>query len=225
VRLYVTRIQIAILHLEEQVVRWPDADERRIISTRILQKYGFPNCVGSMDGTYLNLVWKPTLHHENYKTRKGPYALNALIICDDESRVLYHHLGWPGSTHDNRVWKNSLIYQNYDQYFSEIEYVIADSAYTCDVHYIPAYKRSRNAHVLPAERIFFNTRLAPPRVKSEHTNSLLKNKFQWLKSIPILIKDRHLLIAIIKMVKCCIILHNMLIGTPVPEEWYNNSSF
>ena len=55
--LYVTRIQIAILHLEEQVVRWPDADERRIISTRILQKYGFPNCVGSRVWTGRILTW------------------------------------------------------------------------------------------------------------------------------------------------------------------------
>ena len=87
VRLYVKRVKAAILSLEESVVVWPDGDERREVSTRFLRKYVFPNCVGIGDGTYLNLMSKPTRYGENYKTRKGPYALNALIICDDESRI------------------------------------------------------------------------------------------------------------------------------------------
>ena len=46
-------------------------------------------------------------------------------------------------------------------------------------------------------------------VKVEHTIGLLKNHF--LKSMKALI-DRFL---------CCVILHNLLLHAPIPDEWHN----
>ena len=75
VRVYVRRVQAAILSLEKSVVIWPNAEERREIATRFLRKYGFPNCVGVGDGTYLYLMSKPSKDGENYKTRKRRVGL------------------------------------------------------------------------------------------------------------------------------------------------------
>ena len=41
----------AILKLQKKVLKWPDEEERKIISARIKQVHGFVNCVGLINGT------------------------------------------------------------------------------------------------------------------------------------------------------------------------------
>ena len=48
------------------------------------------------------------------------------VICDDKGRVIYIYGGWPGSTHDNRAWRNSDVFLNANDYFSEGEYLLGD---------------------------------------------------------------------------------------------------
>jgi len=60
VRDYRKRAAKALLSLEEQVVAWPNAEERVEIANRIKSNYGFPNCVGVIDGTLLPLAFEPS---------------------------------------------------------------------------------------------------------------------------------------------------------------------
>jgi hypothetical protein len=99
----------AVLSLEPQTYFWPDEDERKQIAKRIKDKYLFPHCVGFIDGTLLPLSSRPLIHGENYLSRKKFYAVVMLVVCDDIGQILYYHVGWPGSVHDNRVWRNSLL--------------------------------------------------------------------------------------------------------------------
>ena len=63
VRLYVDHCTAAIIStLEHEVVYWPDDSEWKYICDRIQEKYGFPNCVGFVDGTILPLEFKPSLY-------------------------------------------------------------------------------------------------------------------------------------------------------------------
>jgi DDE superfamily endonuclease len=94
----------ALLALEDSTVIWPDAEERHHISSRIKEQYLFPHCVGFVNGTLLPLASRPLLHGENYLSKKRFYAIVMLVVCDDLSRILYFHVGWSGSVHDNRVW-------------------------------------------------------------------------------------------------------------------------
>lgn len=97
VRDYRKRASKALLALEEQVVVWPDEAERKEIAARIYANYGFPHCVGVIDGTLLPLAFEPTEYHESYLSRKKMYAVNMLVINDDTGRVRYFLVGWPGS--------------------------------------------------------------------------------------------------------------------------------
>lgn len=106
---YTNRCIYAILQLEKEYVRWPDAAERSQIEARIGATSFFKDCVGFIDGTLLTLASAPSLHKEDYWTRKLVYALNSLLICDDQRRVIYAHHGWCGSAHDQRVLKSSLV--------------------------------------------------------------------------------------------------------------------
>ena len=56
--------------------------------------------------------------------RKGDYTIKGLVICDDAARITWVEIGWPGSVHDNRVWVNSKIYLETE------EYLLGDSAFS-----------------------------------------------------------------------------------------------
>jgi len=121
------RVLTALLSIEKEVVRWPDEDERREISTRFMVTYGFRNCVGVIDGTLLFLRWKPKYCGEDYNTRKGGYGINCTIICDDNGKILDYYAGWPGCTHDSRVWTNSKWFLHPEMFFSHMDYLLGMS--------------------------------------------------------------------------------------------------
>lgn len=156
------------------------------MSLRTQAIFHFPNCVGLVDGTLLPLENKPSLLGDNYLSRKGCYAVSVLVVCDEVARVLYYLAGWPGLVHDNRVWRNCKMFLNKDAFFSPMEYLPGDSAFTPGEHMIPTIKNAPKSN-MRAEQSSFNTLLAKPRVKSEHGIGLLKGRFPWLKNIRITI--------------------------------------
>ena len=199
----------ALLSLEDRTYFWPDASERRLIASRIQEAYFFPNCVGLIDGTLLPLAFRPILHGENYLSRKRFYAIVMLVICDDNSRILYYHLGWPGSVHDNRVWRNCKINRRPLQHFSGKQYLLGDSAFTASSIMIPPFKTTTGG-TLSRNKSAFNTLLSKPRVKSEHCIGILKGRFPFLRGIRMRIANKEDLQTIINHVRGTVVLHNFL---------------
>jgi hypothetical protein len=69
--------------------------------------------------------------------------------------------------------------------------------------------------------------MARPRITSEHTIGMLKARFPFLRSIPMVITDKPRSVKLIlQNIECCIILHNMLIDAEatvsddLPDKWY-----
>jgi hypothetical protein len=123
---YKDRVVQAILDcLFEDSIKWPDIDERRIISERIRADFGLPNCIGVADGTLLPLAfWSSTEDYADYKGRKLLYTLTMLVVNDDQRRIWYFHGGWPGSTHADRVFRSCRIVQELQAHFQHMEYII-----------------------------------------------------------------------------------------------------
>jgi len=175
VQIFVDRCTRAIIStLQSQVILWPDDAERKIIANRFQDKYGFANCVGIVDGTLFPL---PRVYGEEYWYRIGGYSLYCQIICDDEMHIFDYLVGYPGSVHDNCVWMKMDQHSHFFNYFSRLQYLLADSAFTTSVHLIVAFKRLRGICVLPENQLLFNTCLAKARIKIEHCIGLLKNRF------------------------------------------------
>jgi len=214
----VIRVSQAILKLQKKVITWPNEEERKQIGSRIKKAYGFVNCVGLIDGTLFPLAYAPTLNAEDYFTRKGNYAIKALFVCDDKARITLVEMGWPGSVHDNRVWLNSDVYLAKERYFSSKEYLLGDSAFSASMVMVPAFKKSPNA-ALSDERKYFNTKLAKVRIKSEHCIGLVKARFQRVRELRRVIGSKRDLAALLQMIMCACILHNLLIDHVIPEEW------
>ena len=204
----------AVLSLRSEEYRWPDVAERQAISATIQDRWHFPSCVGFIDGTLLPLWRAPGTNPHNYYTRKQNYCLQMLVICDHTRRINYFHVGWPGSVHDNRVWRNSIVHKKPAEFFSKNEYLLGDSAYVSGPNLIPAYRSNARVEGATSEELVqFNRLLARPRVKSEHCIGHLKQTFAWLKDIRQYIRNEYDMKPIIDLVTATVILHNFLLDS------------
>ena len=131
---YLNRIIDAIIgKILDRYCNWPDNNERIEISHRIFQnqKHGWPNCLGFADGTLFPLFFKlRRTDCGDYVGRKLGHTLSALFVCDHNLHIRCFNAGWPGSTHDDKVLRNSDIFKNKEQYFTFIECLLGDSVFT-----------------------------------------------------------------------------------------------
>ena len=221
---YTRRCVKALLEMKDEIVYWPDEDERLEMRNR-LSPTGFRHCVGIIDGTLMGLAFRPEAYHECYYTRKSMYAINTLIVCDDKKRIIYYNAGWPGSTHDNRVFRNSKLYYNRGDYFSQNEYLLGDCAYSASPIMVQAFKKQASSATLPDNHEFFNTCLAQVRIASEHCIGILKGRFKCLRTNNIKLKNsKREVKELVRLIGACIVLHNLLINyneDDIPSKWYD----
>ena len=144
-----------------------------------------------------------------------------LVVNDDQRRIQYFNAGWPGSTHDDRVFRNSRIVQKLNEHFRETEYIISDSAYSPMDFMVSTYKKPIGAPLQPDKEIF-NTELSKPRVSSEHTIGILKGRFPFLHSIRMRLTGKRSFKKILRYISACVVLHNFLVGKredDLEEDW------
>ena len=84
---------------------------------------------------------------------------------------------------------------------------------------VPAYKKT-SARDLSREQELFNKTLSSPRVESEHAIGMLKGRWPYLRSIRMKIRRKNkkrCLKKIFNYIRCCVILHNLLIEEDTEE--------
>ena len=81
---------------------------------------------------------------------------------------------------------------------------------------------------MPLNNERFNTKLARAWIFLEHVIALLKGRFLWLRSIRNKVtSDKESMKQIVKLIDCCVILHNLLIPEEAPEDldWYFDDGY
>jgi hypothetical protein len=221
------RCVLAIRSLKDKYVDWPGEEERKEIAKRILVKYQIPNAVGTIDGTLLEVAIMPEADDAgDYSGRKYQWSVSVLLINDDKTKIRYFHAGFPGSAHDNRIWKRTKIFLKKEEFFSTIEYLLGDTAFEPSDIMVPAFKKQVDVPQ-PLDQSSFNTKMAKPRVRSEHTVGVWKGRWPFLRKIrKIITNEKQSLIDIMEHIECCVILHNMLLeyGDISPEKWCDGES-
>jgi hypothetical protein len=215
---FTRRVFQAILKLRKQAIRWPDADERKEISARMERKYGLGGAVMSMDGTPVVLSQKPGIDGEVYWTRKCHYALNLQLFCDDLMRIRHYIVGWPGSVFDNYIFEQSTVCKNPRRFLSLGEFILADAGYALREFVLTPYRLPTAA--LPHNKLFNETQ-SSARVTIEHTNGVVKGRWQSLKGIRTQLKNKRELKMVCDHIVVCLILHNLLID--FRDEWENDN--
>ncbi|KZS94893.1 hypothetical protein SISNIDRAFT_473838 [Sistotremastrum niveocremeum HHB9708] len=125
VYLYQRRVTLAFRRIKHLHIWWPGA-ERRAYLKQEMAEYGFPGCIGMVDGTLFRLSDKPKKHGWSYWCRKKFYALTVQATCDHRAIFTSYDLGWPGCVNDAAVWKESCVWENRASYFAPDEYILAD---------------------------------------------------------------------------------------------------
>lgn len=203
-------------------IYWPRGNDmiQNKIKFEKLRKIIFPGVVGCIDGTYIPIKGKKS-EQISYCTRKKFPAMILQAICDSEYKFIDIFVGWPGSSHDARVWRNSPIYHKISNDSSMIPtdcHLLGDSAYPLDSYLMVPYKDNG---FLTTKQKFFNKRLSSTRSVIEQTFGLLKCRFRRLKYLDAIHMER-----ITKVIVTACILHNICISASdilhIDEECNND---
>ncbi|KAI7933126.1 hypothetical protein MJO29_017015 [Puccinia striiformis f. sp. tritici] len=123
------------------------------------------------------------------------YAVNSLIVCNWQRRVIYAVHGWCGSAHDQRVYKNSQASTYWQTQLTPQR---------------EAFKRAPG-QPLPPDKQKFNFELSHNRVIVEHTIGMLKNRWQLMKLLSLEILSQKTAKRLNSWLRACVVLHNYLL--------------
>lgn len=100
-----------IRRLFQQYVRWPNNCAH--ISGKFHRIAEFPRVAGAVDGTLIPIK-APRSNENDYVDRHGQHSINAMVVCGPNYEFYYASARWPGSVHDNRVLRNSTLYNKWE---------------------------------------------------------------------------------------------------------------
>ena len=103
---------------------------------------------------------------------------------------------------------------------------MGDSAFQNTMFMIGAYKKLPKQQ-LPKTQKWFNDLLSKPRSTVEHTIGIYKGRFPFLRQIRFRIRRgraRKDMKRIIRYVKACAILHNLLLAHIIPDKWIDQNT-
>jgi hypothetical protein len=200
VYLYCKRVMIAIFSLKCELVKWPTGELRRMVHLGFNNIGGFNNVIGAIDGTHIILGIAPLKQPEIYWNRKKKYSIQCQAIVDHCGVFIDYEIGWPGSVHDAKVYRNSFFYQNVSTLINGWDYLLGDSAYPLSTFLIKPFNNPENN--LQTQ---FNIKHSLHRVVVENAFGRLKNRFGCLKELNV-----RKISSAVRITECCMILHNFL---------------
>ncbi|VEN56206.1 unnamed protein product [Callosobruchus maculatus] len=191
-------VSLCLSNMASSVITWPSLEEKQQVIADFTN-LGFPNVIGCIDGTHIQID-KPATDHESYINRKKFYSIQMQSVCDSNRKLTDIFIGYPGSVHDARVFRNSPLHHTLQEKCGT-EIILADSAYPCLRHMLTPYRD--NGNVTPVERNF-NKKLSECRITIEHTFGMLKQRFRQLYHLKLRKIDD-----ICHFIRACCVLHNM----------------
>ncbi|KAK3919696.1 Putative nuclease, partial [Frankliniella fusca] len=156
-------------------IKWPTAQQRQATKNFYRRNFGFPGIVGVIDGTLIPIT-APKEQKQRYVDKNHDYSINVMIVCNHLRHIIDVYIGQPGSVHDNRVFRRSVLAKAIfarDELCGPDEHLIGDGGYMCMSKMMTPY---RNDGRLQASHTYFNHKLSQCRATIERTNSLFKSR-------------------------------------------------
>ena len=192
-----------ITSLEEEEIRWPNSSERAEIKEVFALK-GFPNAIGCVDGTQVQLKHKLTYAGVPTRDRKGHWSLKAIVVCDHKRRITAAYVGFLGNAHDSKCFKSTPIFTEAEAYFANNEYLLGDAGFQRSPQMMtPVTLRSGPSAEGNAS---FNQALSSARSRIENVFGMVKQRWAGIDPLRVRSYERQLVYC-----KCAFILHNVCI--------------
>ncbi|CAI6363007.1 unnamed protein product [Macrosiphum euphorbiae] len=179
--------------LNRVFIKWPSG--QRAIETmekfHALRQTSFPNVIGAVDGCHIAILapWEkrsvmPKLDRNMFYNRKQVPSVLLQGIVNADQIFIDVFAGWPGSSHDARVFRKSTIGQNILENHGSILppncHILGDGAYPLTEKIMVPYKD--NGHLTQNQKNF-NKILSSSRVVVEQAFGKLIGRFRKLKYI------------------------------------------
>jgi hypothetical protein len=186
---------------------WPSRHELSEIEREFGLRSPYPGIIGAIDGTHVKISGQVD---NSYIDRNHNYSLHIQLICDAKRVFTDVFCGFPGSVHDQRVFRNSPVYQflvSENSNLSQEQHLIGDSAYKLEKFIMTPFRHNNRLNASERE---YNFRHSSARMVIENAIGQLKGKWRRLKFLEIQNIDNAKLFII---AACC--LHNFLIRNNV----------
>ena len=168
------------------IVFIPEKNDVLNATSCFLQKFGFPQVIGCVDGTHIPIK-QPSENAYDYFSYKLCYTLNCQAIWDAYGKFVNVEINWPGRVHDARVFANCKVQEsftsgNYKLFYEELlpghEYVpqlLGDPAYP-----LLPYMMKEHEHSSSNEAVTFNQMFRSARNMIECAFGRLKARWRIL---------------------------------------------
>lgn len=156
-----------------------------------------PSVIGAIDCTHVEIK-KPKNFGDCYMNRKKYASINVQVTCNSEEKITSVDASWPGSTHDSRIWRRSVI-KTFMMTQNGNACLLGDSGYAIVPWLLTPFSPALNRH-----EITFNTFHKKERVIIERVFGQLKKRFPILGNLIRIKLDN-----IPKTVIACAVLHNI----------------
>lgn len=126
----IRRVTVLIASKRPQFVFLPNEAGCRNNARQVYQRSRFPGVVGAIDGTHVPIKSPGGNNAEVFRNRKGIFSFNCQGIVNHDMKFISFVTGWPGSTHDNRIFNNSRICLQFER-GERKGVLVGDSGYAC----------------------------------------------------------------------------------------------
>lgn len=120
----------------------------------------------------------------DYYNRKGFYSIVLQAVIDSNGKFIDIFVGYPGSTHDSRIFRNSPLYHIFNSSFSSSSsiipsnaYILGDAGYPCQNWLITPYRDNGR---LTQKQTYYNVKHSQTRISVEQAFGKLKSRFRCL---------------------------------------------
>lgn len=173
-----------IVALKDQVIKMPNTREAiQEVKTGFHLLKGISGVVGSVDGCHIPMC-RPTVEPEAHINRKGFFSINLMAVCDSKSKFIDVSIGWPGSVHDSRVFKNGPLFARMTQQTALRQlcgegFLVGDAAFQLQTWMMTPFRETQMQEEV-AKRRNYNKILSGTRIVIEHAFGMLKGRFRRL---------------------------------------------
>ena len=167
------------------VCKWPSESELRANAAKFKEQYSLPLCVGAVDGTLINIYGMGD-GKADLTSRKSSYALNLLLVCDYDGKIIYFVNGAPGSLADSSIYQSSQLESQISQKLENSVcsrdnfYILSDNGLPCDKHIVTPFIDDGK---LSTQQLKFNFYIQRGRAIIERVNGMLKQRYQCINGV------------------------------------------
>ena len=200
----IERLISCLFESRSTFIRWPEGQRAASVVAEFRAKRGIDGVMGAIDGSHIAVLC-PRDQPADYVNRKGFHSIVLQAVCDADMSFTDVYVGWPGSVHDARVFRNSPLFAamsgNPSTVFPNNSFLLGDAAYPLSPQLMTPFKDTGK---LTRHQSNYNFCQSSTRIAIERAFGLLKGRFRRLKLLNVTCPNKR-----IKVIVVACVLHNV----------------